>query len=148
MPRRIPTVLGVMTPFPYAVDAEQTTDIARAMMTEHGIHHLPVLREGQLAGIVSAHDVGLADAFADRTDKLALPVWAVCSREPYVVDIDARLDLVAERIADLHVGSALVTRHGKLAGIITTTDLCRSLAKVLRAHADAGGAESDDPDVA
>jgi CBS domain-containing protein len=35
-------------------------------------------------------------------------------------------------MAERHLGSALVTRGGKLVGIFTTTDACRALARLLR----------------
>jgi acetoin utilization protein AcuB len=141
--RHLPTLLAVMTPFPYAVDAEQSIDVARAMMHEHGIHHLPVLHGGALAGIISARDIGLCDALVDRPRAAPLPVWAVCTRNPYVVEVDATLEAVARHLADLHVGSAIVTKHGKLAGIITMTDVCRTLAAMLQADGPGDAADDD-----
>ncbi|MBK6919404.1 MAG: CBS domain-containing protein [Deltaproteobacteria bacterium] len=143
MPRPIRSVLTAMTPFPYAVQADESVAVARAMMQEHGIHHLPVMRDGALVGIVSARDIGVAtDVLGGRESAVPLLVWSVCTRDPFVVEVDARLDQVADRLADLHIGSALVTKHGKLAGIVTVTDLCRALGSLLRAH----GERDDDPD--
>lgn len=144
MSRRIPLVLAAMTPFPFAIDAEQSVEAAQAMMNEHGIHHLPVLHHGKLAGIVSARDIALTFDVLD-PQPVPLAVWAICSRDPYVVEVDTRLDVVADRLADLHIGSALVTKHGKLSGIVTVTDLCRTLASLLRERFDAG---DDGDDVA
>jgi len=137
---KLPTLVAVMTPFPHAVHAEDDVATARAMMEQHGIHHLPVLRDGRLAGIISARDIALTGDVLDR-DRLGIgmPVWAICTREPYVVEIDTRLDAVAEEMANRHIGSALVVKHGKLAGIVTTTDLCRALAEVLREQLPGGG---------
>jgi acetoin utilization protein AcuB len=136
---KLPTLLAVMTPFPHAVHAEDEVATARAMMDQHGIHHLPVLRDGRLAGIVSARDVSLAGDVLERSQGgVGMPVWAICTRDPYVVEIDTRLDVVAEEIANRHIGSALVVKHGKLAGIVTTTDLCRALAEVLRTRLPGG----------
>lgn len=132
---KLPTLLAVMTPFPHAVHAEDDVATARAMMEQHGIHHLPVLRDGRLAGIISERDVSLAgDVLSSNDSGVGMPVWAICTRDAYIVEIDTRLDVVAEQIANRHIGSALVVKHGKLAGIVTTTDLCRALAQVLREH--------------
>ena len=136
---RLPTLLAVMTPFPHAVHAEDDVATARAMMEQHGIHHLPVLRDGRLAGIVSNRDVSLAGDMLDNNAGVTMPVWAICTRDPYVVEIDTRLDVVAEEIANRHIGSALVVKHGKLAGIVTTTDLCRAFAELLRERMPSGG---------
>lgn len=128
-----------MTPFPYSVDAEESIDVARAMMHEHGIHHLPVMHDGRLGGIISARDIGLCDALLDRPRTVPLPVWAVCTRDPYIVETDASLESVVRHLADAHIGSAIVTKHGKLAGIVTMTDLCRLLASMLEDTEVEGG---------
>jgi CBS domain-containing protein len=48
-----------------------------------------------------------------------------------VVDAGEPAEAVAAAMAERHLGSALVTRAGKLVGIFTTTDACRALARVL-----------------
>ncbi|MFO0632952.1 MAG: CBS domain-containing protein [Nannocystaceae bacterium] len=144
MNRRIPAAIAVMTPFPYAIAAEDTVEVAKAMMQQHGIHHLPVMHAGKLAGIVSARDIGVSDELlAGRERTVPLAVWAICSRDPYVVEVDERLDRIADELAQRHIGSALVTKHGKLAGIITTTDVCRTLASLLRESAGADDSGDD-----
>jgi acetoin utilization protein AcuB len=131
--RRVPSVVSAMTPFPYAIDATESVEAARAMMREHEIHHLPVLRDGVLDGIISAQDIDVTyDVLAKQTVAVQLTVGTICTRDPYVVEIDARLDDVAEEIARRRIDSALITKHGKLAGILTTTDVCYALVSLLR----------------
>jgi CBS domain-containing protein len=126
-------VASVMTPFPYSVDAREDLRTARAMMTQHGIRHLPVMREGTLAGIVSERELEVALAVrGERDPEAPLPVWAICRRDPYVVELDEPMTAVAEAMANRHIGSVLVTRKGKLAGIITTVDICRAFAEAIR----------------
>ena len=52
--------------------------------------------------------------------------------DPYVVDLETPLDEVLLEMAARHVGSVLVTRHGKLAGVFTVTDACRVFGEDLR----------------
>lgn len=140
-----PTVLSVMTPFPYAIEASATLEDAKAMMDQHGIRHLPVLRDGVLAGVLSERDLALyTDVLAKERLGLAMPVWTVCARDPYVADIHTQLAEVAEQMADLRIGSAIITKNGKLAGIVTVTDVCRCFAGLLRELGRVG----DDDDVA
>ncbi|MBX7079262.1 MAG: CBS domain-containing protein [Nannocystaceae bacterium] len=128
-----PTVLSLMTPFPYALAANDTLETAQAMMQQHGIHHLPVLRDGVLAGIVSARDIDLClEVLGAARSSQPVLVWTLCVRDPYVVELDAPLDEVAEQMAARHIGSALVTRNGELAGILTVTDVGRAFAELLR----------------
>jgi CBS domain-containing protein len=53
-------------------------------------------------------------------------------RDVYVVDVDTPLDEVLLHLAESHVGSALVVKNGKLAGILTSGDVCRTLADLLQ----------------
>jgi predicted transcriptional regulator len=54
-------------------------------------------------------------------------------RDVYVVDIDTPLDEVLVALADSHRGAALVVmKNDKLAGILTTSDVCRLLADLLQ----------------
>jgi acetoin utilization protein AcuB len=58
-------------------------------------------------------------------------VRKICATDPYMVDIHAPLDRVVHEMAARHVGSAIVLRNGKLAGIFTVTDACRILGNIL-----------------
>jgi CBS domain-containing protein len=53
-------------------------------------------------------------------------------RDAYIVDLETPLDEVLDHMAANQIGSAIVTRQGKLAGVFTTTDACRSFAEFLR----------------
>lgn len=128
-------VATVMTPFPHHVDAHEDIFTARGMMQQHAIRHLPVIRDGKLAGIITAREIEIAMGVAGPgVEEVRIPVWSVCERDPYVVDIDTPIADVASTIADRQIGSALVTRKGNLAGIITTVDICRAFAELTRKH--------------
>ncbi|MGO9803915.1 MAG: CBS domain-containing protein [Steroidobacteraceae bacterium] len=43
---------------------------------------------------------------------------------------------VARVMAQNRIGSAIVTKHGKLVGIFTVTDACRALAEIIGDHDD------------
>ena len=138
--RRIPRIKSVMTPFPYSVAPAATLADAREIMRQLDIHHLPVCEKHDLVGVLSESDIRVALAVEGGE---ALSVLDVCSREPFVVDLDASLDAVASQMAELRVAAAIVMRRDKLAGILTTTDVCRLLAECLR-----GGDSDRDDDVA
>ena len=54
----------------------------------------------------------------------------------YVIDEAVALDVVLETMSEQHIGSALVTRAGKLVGIVTAMDACRLLCEQLRSRDD------------
>jgi acetoin utilization protein AcuB len=141
--KRIPTLASVMTPFPYSIGSDADIAEARAMMAEHEIHHLPVMHAGKLVGLLWDRDIRVARALETDLPREGVEVGTVCNREPYVVDIGERLDRVADEIAHRRVAAAIVMRGDKLAGILTTTDICRLLAETLRAHAHVSGDDGD-----
>lgn len=53
-------VREVMTAGPLWIDAEACLFEATLAMTRHGCHHLPVMRDGRLAGVVTTSDLMLA----------------------------------------------------------------------------------------
>lgn len=121
--RRVP-VIQVMTPFPVSVTAETSLVAAQSIMMGHDVQHLPVTRDGQVIAVVRAHELALA---ADLTGQMELPVERVCVSEPLVVETDTALDLVVRRMAAEGYDAAVVVRQGRLAGIVTTTDICQFL---------------------
>jgi acetoin utilization protein AcuB len=127
----IPTVKVAMTPFPHAVEADAPLAVAREMLAEHEVHHLPVTEAGCLVGVVTARDLDLVAARARGPE---VRVRDACSESACLVEDGERLDRVLERMAGEHVGAALVLRRGKLVGIFTFTDACRIFARWLRAR--------------
>ena len=125
---RIQQVKDVMTPFPHFVDVEQSVSAAREQMVQHGVGHLPVKVDGELAGIVSERDLALAAALS-KIDGVSLA--EIYQRELYVVDLHARMDVVVAEMAKRRVATALVVRDGRLAGILTATDVCRLYGELL-----------------
>jgi acetoin utilization protein AcuB len=141
--KRMPSIKAVMTPFPYSVDAGASLAEAQQFMRTHNIRHLPVTQNGDLAGSISDRDIKLVlgpDFAYPNAEETRVADAMV--RDPYVVDMDTRLDQVLEHMADKHLGSALVTRHGKLAGVFTVTDACRHFADFLREQVRRAGGDT------
>ena len=130
---RMPSVGAAMTPFPYSVGPDASVLEVEHMMNTHRIRHVPVQEDGRVLGVVSERDLHqLVHASLPEADKARLRIRYLLRHEPYVVEMNAPLDEVADEMAKQHVGSAVVVRHGKLAGIFSTVDACRLLAEFLR----------------
>ena len=65
-------------------------------------------------------------------DKTRLRVRHLLLPDPYAVEMSAPLDEVVADMAARHIGSSIVLRHGRLAGVFSATDACRLLAEFLR----------------
>jgi acetoin utilization protein AcuB len=131
--KHVPSLRTAMTPFPYSVDVESPVDEAVRFMREHKIRHMPVTQDGKLAGMISDRDIKLmlGPDFAYPNAR-ELKVRDVYVADSYVVDLATPLVQVLSHMAEHRLGSALVTRHDKLAGVFTTTDACRAFAEYLK----------------
>lgn len=124
-----PALKAVMTPFPYAIAIDATVEDARHLMREHDVRHLPVIDGQRLAGIVSDRDLRMLFCAANIAE---FRVRDIHVPEPYVVDLETPLEGVLATMAERQIGAALVTRHGKLAGIFTAVDACRCFQEFLQ----------------
>ena len=128
--RTEPTVQDFMTQQPQSIESKETVQKARDLMSQRGVRHLPVTRDGALVGILSEREVNLTSG-VESIDPSQLLVIDVCSEDPYQVTPDTPLWQVAQVMGDKCYGSALVVEDGRLAGIFTTVDACRALHQVL-----------------
>lgn len=133
--KHVPLIKSVMSPFPHSIDIDATLEEARTMMAAHDIRHLPVKENGKLVSVISTDDLQLAL----KGKGSGQHVREICVREAYIVGLTERLDSVLLRMAQRHIGSALVVKNGRLAGIFTTTDACRCYGEYLRSLFPVGG---------
>lgn len=122
-----------MTPFPYSIEPKASAQAAQELMSEHGIHHLPVTEEDALIGMISRDDINLLlDKELIKGKSKSLKVRDAMVEDNYTVDMSERLDSVLHRMAEHHLRSVVVTRKGKLVGIFTQIDACAAFAEFLR----------------
>ncbi|MEO8179327.1 MAG: CBS domain-containing protein [Deltaproteobacteria bacterium] len=131
MSKPIPTIQKYMTTTPHTIGSDQTIAKAAAIMTEHHIRHLPVLRGGQLMGVLSDRDVKLIESFRD-VDATKTSVEEAMTDQPYTVGPDTPLDEVVSTMAEKKYGSAVVVQNNKVVGIFTTVDACQALSDLLQ----------------
>ena len=129
----IPSIASVMTPFPWVVQIDDSLLVARTLMITHQIRHLPVKDGDRLVGVLTDRDLKRAlDPDLGLPPKEELFVRDALVSDAYIVECGAPLDDVLEHLVEQHIGSALVTRDGRLVGIFTAADACRILCGHLR----------------
>ncbi len=130
--KKLPTIANTMSPFPYSIDAESTIANAADMMKQHDIHHLPVTEGDELVSVISKNEVRLVTApFSSHADARDILVKDVCNPRAFKVDIHDSLEYALRLMVDRGIGSVLVTKNGKLSGILTHTDICKKFAELL-----------------
>lgn len=126
----MPSVSRYMTLKPYTIEKRGTFAQARRIMRDHAIRHLPVVDGGRLCGVVSERDISMF--VAGGADPYLAEIDAAMVERPFIVTSDTSLDEVAAIMGEQKYGSVVVVGRDGIEGILTSTDICRALASVLR----------------
>jgi len=115
-----------MTKNPATLSPVDTLDDARRKMDKGNFRRLPVVKSGQLVGIVSDRDLRQHVGQLEHTR-----VDAVMAKPVITVEPDMLLDQAANLLVKHKVGGLPVLDGGKLVGIITAIDMLRAFGEVL-----------------
>ena len=129
-----PMVRDFMTKSPRTIGVDQTLEKARRMMIDSRIRHLPVLKAGQLVGVLSDRDIEMVESFKD-VDATQVTIEEAYTPEPYSVEPETPLTEVCREMMSRKYGSALVVdKKNRLVGIFTWIDALRALTQILPNH--------------
>lgn len=131
----------IMSEDPVWVDVLATTGEAMRKLVESRVHHLPVLRNGVLVGMLSDRDLRSAGpmllalledprAAAARLDE---PVSSVMTSDLVTAFPDTDLKDVTSAMIERHIGAVPVVdpESGKLVGIVSYVDVLRAVRDLL-----------------
>ena len=124
------TVQNLMTPLPQTIEHDQSLAAAHSLMRTHDIRHLPVVKDGRLAGIVSQRDLYLIETLAD-VDMTEAPVSDAMTTDLYTVEPSTSILEISQAMFAHRYGSALVMEGHTVVGIFTTTDALATLYGVV-----------------
>ena len=128
--RDIP-VSRIMTTEPITVEPMQTIVEARKLLEAHPVHHLPVVDDGKLVGILSAADM-LKFFMLDRDAAVldSIRVRQAMQFDPVMLPSTANLRDAAEKLSSGSFHALPVVEPDKtLVGIVTSSDLIDHLLK-------------------
>lgn len=142
--KKMPIVGAVMTSFPYFIEAHDTAAKIESIMDRYAIRHLPVQDRGKVVGIVSERDLHhYVKRSAPKEEKERVYARDIMVTEPYIVPFRTPLNVVVFEMARRRIGSVIVQREGKLAGILSAIDVCRILGEYLDAMFPTGSRGGD-----
>jgi acetoin utilization protein AcuB len=131
-------VRDAMTRDVVTLEPEASVGQALGICRERNIRHIPIVREGRLVGIVSdrdLRDVSPPRGSADQENTLG---WArvgdIMTREVATAHPLDTIEHAAQRIYEQKIGCLPVVDDGELAGIITSSDMMRTLIELVGAH--------------
>lgn len=122
--------LPMMTRDVIVVPPELSLGAAWAVMRRENVHHLPVVRGGELLGMLSDRDV-LRRATPGKGEELIVPsttVGEAMTPAPIVCEADVSLGHLVRLMAERRIDAVPIVTHSKrLLGLVTSTDLLFSL---------------------
>lgn len=123
-----PRLSGFMTGRLMGITPDAPLQVALDLMVTAGVRHLPVLDGQTCVGVVVESDVVLAGAeSALYCPETPITVAALC-RHAGMLRADDRRGLAAAVMCETGVDAVLIVENDTLIGLVTATDLVRSLA--------------------
>lgn len=122
-----------MSPKVLTVDPDVSPPEAAKLMRANSVRRLVVEQAGEVVGILCHRDLARA---AERmgTQKQVARVREVMKFPVITVGVDDPIEKAARLMTRHHIGSLAVLSGGKLAGIITESDIFRAFAQLLTGH--------------
>jgi acetoin utilization protein AcuB len=118
------------------VDMEDSMHEAIRLMKDHDIHMLPVMKRGQLVGIVTDRDIKRSSASDATTLEIhellflisKIKVKDIMTKDPITVAYDYTIEETAEVLLKNKIsGAPVMNSAGELVGAITKADIFRAL---------------------
>ncbi len=132
-------IKGWMTSEVITITEDTSMMKAGQIMKENNVHHLPVVRDGELVGMVTDRDIKEASPSKATTLDLHelyyllsdLKVKDIMSRNVITVDADDTVEKAAVIMLEHHIGGLpVVNKKGEMIGIITQGDVFRVLISI------------------
>ena len=129
------TVAEIMTTAVVTVEPQNSVATAIRLMRQGQMRRLPVVRDGDLVGIVTSGDLrritGLSSILNDPSQDNSLwhhiPVEKVMTRTPTPPEVDTPICEAARLLVESKIGGVPIVDQGKLVGIVTTSDLLATI---------------------
>ena len=111
----------------------ESLDEAAALMKEKKIHHMPVVEEGNVVGVVSRRDIDVMIGAKGILSQLAdlIEIRHVMSSPAITIPPETTFREAIRLMMKHHVHSLPIVEQGDLVGIITETDFLNYLVASL-----------------
>jgi predicted transcriptional regulator len=131
-------VSEIMTHNPVTIAPEETLKVAEEIFRLYNIHHIPVVFEGVLVGLLSKSDFSFfTRAFADENyDEILLDVKlqnykvkSIMTTGLGKLEADDRINVALEIFKQNFIHALPVVEGDRIIGMVTTLDIIQHLAK-------------------
>lgn len=130
-------VSKIMTRDLICVQEDDNLSIVKSIFQKHKIHHIPVLKDGDLAGMVSKSDFhlfknGFNESYVDKImEEVRLNNYTakdIMTRKLARLQKDDRINIALEIFRENLFHAIPVVEGEKIIGMVTTYDIIKSLA--------------------
>ena len=137
-------VSTIMTPGPITVNSDERLSVVAQIFSGNKIHHLPVLEDGRLVGMISKSDFlffkrGFSDSEGDKAlEEVRLNNYTakeIMTTKLAKLDPSDKINVALEVFKENLFHGIPVVNEGELVGIVTTYDIIKHLAMDSEAHA-------------
>jgi len=136
-PSKISTIRDLMAQDPATLDRNETLDIPDTIMNLGRIRHMPVVEDGRVVGILSQRDLFrsaliVALGFGRKTTSALIKtirVKEVMTKPAITITADAAVSDAARLMIEKKIGCLPVVENERLIGLITETDILRSVVE-------------------
>lgn len=130
------SVSSIMTPNPICIDSKDTLTVVDKLFKEHRIHHLPVLSEGRLVGMVSKSDFlffrkGFSDEHTKLEDEVRMNNFTakdIMTKRLAKLELSDKINVALEVFKENLFHALPVVDGDKIVGIVSTFDIIKKLA--------------------
>ena len=121
-------VTNWMTRNPVCIGPREPLSKAGALMATGGFRQLPVVDGKSLVGIITDRDLRHHDGYLEST-----LVDAAMTSSPLTIHPDETVEAAAKLMIKHKIGAVPVVQDGRVAGILSTSDLLKALLSVIEA---------------
>jgi CBS domain-containing protein len=131
----------IMTKKPYVIEEDESLGAVLSLFRSEGISHVPIVKDGKLAGMVSIYDIienvfqprqvqRIGERVGEKVPVLSLPAKGIMVKPVVTVLPETKLRDAEEQIHKFNISSLVIVSKGRPVGIITKRDFLEPLAQM------------------
>jgi len=129
----------IMTKKPFLVEEDESVGAVLSLFREHGVSHVPVVRDGNLVGIVSIKDIitgifqprqrqTVGDIAGEKVPVLSISAKGIMTKPAITILPGTTLKDAEKKMHRFEISSLVVAEKGRPVGILTKKDFLEPLA--------------------
>jgi CBS domain-containing protein len=131
----------IMTKEPFTIEEDQSLGAVLSLIRNEGISHVPIVKDGKLAGMVSISDIidnifqprhvqRFGERVGEKAPVLSIPAKGIMVKPAIAVLPESKLRDAEEQMHKFKISSLMIVSKGRPVGIITKRDFLEPLAQM------------------